>query len=93
MVFVSLAAVTTGLFKPFLERLLFVGQFVVDFLHVFNAPRHHEYVVPAIRQVIQALLTELSNLVPPCEEVRLVRELTGLVIGCDNLKHGLFGKT
>lgn len=72
--------------KPLFQRFLLVRHLVVYFIQVFDASWHHECIVPAIGHVLKALFTELCDLVPPGKEGRLISELAGLVISCDNLE-------
>ena len=45
--------------------------------------------MPATSQIIESLLTELLNLVPPCEEDWLISELAGLVVAGCHLEYSL----
>ena len=45
--------------------------------------------MPATSQILESLLTELLNLVPPCEEDWLIRILAGLVVAGRHLEYSL----
>ena len=81
------------LLKVLLQRLLLVDHIVIDVIHVVNASGGHERIVVSSRQVVQSLCFELSDLVAPSEENRLVGRLTGTIVGARNLKDCFISKS